>query len=403
MTDRRVFAFDPVNGILVPTRLNFPPHPDNGLGLAVWRTGEDLYVTAGTQVYRYAAGFSLIEPNSGPSRDEGLPDELRGRIVDLVAEHNVLVASLDGVSVAGDDPEAEFDPGMSEDDPLRLSDTNAYASLLAFNGFGWHPYWRSSTTGGGMNWANVSSAASAYRLWWGWSDSLYTIALPRSFANPRQQWRVGEGEFEASGSLDTGWYDAGMREFDKLASHLEVNMENATEDEVLTIEYAIDGHGNDIAWTLLGEVTAAGKTILPFNVDTLSDGKRFGTGEVFRWIRFRLTMRRGSDITQTPVMDSLVLKFIKLPISGSAFTLTMPLMYGHEGWGDRTMQQIKDDVADLLTKTGFVRLELREGESLRVRLSQVTGFDRVGDDDRGDRTLRVVRIPLDGYEGTEAA
>lgn len=402
VTDRRVFGYDPVNGILVPTRLAFPPHPDNGLGLAVWRTGEDLYVSAGTQIYRYGAGFSLIEPNAGPSRDEGLPDELRGRITDLLAEHNLLVATLDGVSTVGEDPEAEFDVGQGEDDPLRLSATNAYASVLGYNGFGWHPLWRSPTAGGGTTWACLSSASSAYRLWWGWNGALSTIELPRSFANPRQQWRTGEGAFEASGSLDTGWYDAGMREFDKLASHLEVNMENATADEALTVEYAVDGHGNNVAWTLLGEVTAVGKTILPFNAETLADGTVFGTGTVFRWIRFRLTMRRGSDATETPVLDSLVLKFIKLPISGEAHTLTMPLLFGHEGWGDRTNAAIMADVEALLAKRGFVRLEMGEGESIRVRLSQVTGFNRLADDDRGDRTIRVVRIPLDGYEGTEA-
>lgn len=403
VTDRRIFMFDPVNGLFIPTRLSFPPHPDNGLGLAVWHPGEDLYITAGTQVYRYGAGFSLIEPNTGPSRDEGLPDELRGRIVDLIPEHNALIGLLEGVSTSSmAEPTAEFDEGSNSDDPLNLSSTDAVSALLAYNGFGWHSYWRSASAAGSPTWCYVSASAGAYRLWWGFDDSLLTIALPRNSSNPLQQWRTGEGMYEPSGSMDLGWYDAGMPEFDKLASHVEVKMTNATTDEAMLIEYRLDhdSSDNDTVWTTLGEVTATGPNILPLGVQTLADGTTFGQGVVFRRLRFRLTMRRGSDPTQTPVMDFMTLKFIKLPISGAAYTISIPLQFGHEGWGDRTMEQIKAEFQALVTKQGFVRMQLQEGESVRVRLSQVTGTDRIADDDRGDRMIRVVRIPLDGFEGT---
>jgi hypothetical protein len=402
VTDRRVFTFDPVNSIFIPTRLSFPPHPSNGLGLAVWHPGEDLYVSAGTQAYRYGAGFSLIEPNSGPSRDEGLPDELRGRIVDFIPEHQALIALLEGVSTRSvAEVAAEFDEGSNSDDPLNFSSTEAVSALLAYNGFGWHPYWRSASAGGSPTWSYVSGASGAYRLWWGYDTSLFTIALPVNSANPLQEWRTGEGMFEATGSMDLGWYDAGMPEFDKLASHLEVKMTNATETEAMLIEYRLDHDAtdDDTVWTTLGEVTATGPNILPMGVQTMTDGSSFGNGIVFHRLRFRLTMRRGSDPTQTPVMEFMTLKFIKLPISGAAYSLSIPLQFGHEGWGDRTMGEIKEAITALVTKQGFVRMQLMEGESVRVQLSQVTGTDRIADDDRGDRLIRLVRIPLEGYEG----
>lgn len=404
ITDRRVFAFDPTSGILIPTRLEVPAHPDNGRGATVWQPGEDLYIGFGLQVSRYSAGMSQIDPDVGPDRDEGLPDALRGRIVDLCAEHLGLLALLEGVSTSSTPatPASEFDAGHS-DEPTEVSSvtTNAYSALLQWNGFGWHPLWQSASASGSATFCAVSGASSAYRIWWGWNSGLYTVELPRSFASPRQQFRTGEGQFEASGYLDTGWYDGNMREFDKLASHIEVNMENGTSTETVLVEYRTDW--ND-GWTTLGTVNAKGKTILPFGVQTLTDGSFFSYGQVFRRIRFQLTFARtASDSKQTPVLDSLVLKHIKLPLSGESFTVTLPLGgLPPEGWSGRTATQIKRDVENLLAKQGFIRMEHGQDpthRSHRVRIASVNGLDRTGEDDRGRRTIVVVGIPLTGYEG----
>src|SRR4029077_20805647 len=68
VTDHSVYAYDPTTSVLVRTRLSeMPPHPDNGLGVASWRPGEDLYVSFGLQVMQYASGMSQIAP-IGPDR-----------------------------------------------------------------------------------------------------------------------------------------------------------------------------------------------------------------------------------------------------------------------------------------------------------------------------------------------
>lgn len=399
VTDRSVYAWDQTNGYLVRTRMSeLPPHPDNGLGAATWRPGEDAYFSFGLQVMQYAAGLSQIAP-VGPDRQEGLPNELRGRFVDLAAEFNSVVGLLEGVAVAASAPTSEFDPGH-DDEPAEVSGTTALSAVLAYNGFGWHPLWRSGDDSGDATFLCVSGTTDGYRLWWGWGDGLYTIKLSRSFANPRQQFETGEGDFEETGTLDTGWYDGNMREFEKLASAFEVNLDSGSDTETVAVEYDTDW---DDDRRLLGVASAKGKTVLPFGVETTADGALFSEGLSFRRIRFWLTWSRTTgDSTQTPVLDSFVLKHIRLPLSGSTYRITVPLALGPEGWGDRTAGEIKQEIDALLVKRGFVRLQHGDHpdhHSHRVRLSYVSGTDRTGDDDRGSREITVVEIPLEGYEG----
>jgi hypothetical protein len=402
ITNRSVYAFDPTTDNLIRTRLSeMPPHPDNGLGAAPWRPGEDLYVSFGLQVMQYASGMSQIAP-MGPDRRDGVPDELRGRVKDLCAEFNSLCALIEGVEETSSLPTSEFDPGH-EDEPTEISASRAVSALMAYNGFGWHPLWTSGSSAGTAHWMCVSGFD--YRLWWGWNGDLYTISLGRTFASPSQQFRVGEGDYEATGYLDTGWFDANMREFDKLASHFELNLENASATETVGVEYMTDW---DADWTSLGTAaTANDTTTFPFGITTFADGGIFSEGLRFRRIRFRLTWNRDpNDATQTPVVDSFALKHVRLPLSGAAYSLSIPLTFGPEGWGGRRTGQIKEDLDALIVKPGFVRLQHgteTSHTSHRVRLSYVQGNDKTGHDDGGMRNVNLVVIPLAGYEGEHTA
>jgi hypothetical protein len=189
-----------------------------------------------------------------------------------------------------------------------------------------------------------------------------------------------------------------MREFAKLASAFEVNLDSGGDTETVTVEYDTDW---DDDRRLLGVASAKGKTILPFGVETTTDGAQFSVGLVFRRIRFWLTWTRtASDSTQTPVVDSWALKHIRLPLSGSTYRITVPLNF--KEWGGRLPGDIKQELEALLLKDGFVRLQHGDHpahHSHRVRLSFVSGTDRTGDDDRGSREVTVVEVPLSGYEG----
>lgn len=73
------------------TPIQFPNHPDVGRSAAVWRPGEDLWVSMGLDVLHYTSANVAI-PLSGVNRDAGVPVGYRGYIADLEPELSSLYA-----------------------------------------------------------------------------------------------------------------------------------------------------------------------------------------------------------------------------------------------------------------------------------------------------------------------
>jgi hypothetical protein len=399
-TNVGLFTYDPTSDSFKRSQMRLPPHPDNGLGFEVWRPGEDAFVSAGLQVYRYTGAATVP---MGPDRSEGVPPQFRGRFVDFIAEHNSLIGLLEGVSTSSSaSPEIVMDPGIGMDEEFEISFSTALSSLFAWSGLGWHPKWFSPDDTGSSTWQAVSSASDAYRLWWGYGDTTYTIPLSRSFANPRQRWISGEIEFEETGYVDTGWIDHNMREFDKIASHVEINMEHATEDEVANVYYRTD---YTEAWTLLGQANTIGRTDFPFIVEVQDDGTNFSRGLTYRRIRFKVELARGSDDTQSPFVDSFALKYIKVPQDSAYFTITIPLRFEEE-WEGRTKDEIRESVEDMLTDDIFHRLEYGsdlDRPSRRVRFSRFNSPVQSGLNPIANITLTAIEVPLVNYDGNHGA
>jgi sugar lactone lactonase YvrE len=80
------------------SNIQFPPHPDFGRSACVWRTGEDLWIAAGMDVVRQTTGNAIVPLGSGLSRDQGVPQEYRGTIVDLQPEISHLFALVGGTT-----------------------------------------------------------------------------------------------------------------------------------------------------------------------------------------------------------------------------------------------------------------------------------------------------------------
>lgn len=396
-----LFAYDPTGLKFVRTQLRLPPHPDNGLGMAQWRTGEDLFISAGSEIYRYTGAAAVP---FGPDRSEGLPNDLRGRVVDLAPSHNHLFALMEGVALSAEaTPGIEVDPGHGGEGALEVSSVQAGAALMAWTGSGWMPKWIPGGSSGTPNWMCVVGTTTCYRLFWGYADNLYSIRLSRTFSNVRRRLETGEGRFESYAYVDTGWIDHNMREFDKLASHLEINMNSAGETEYVTAAYRKDFWTD---WVELSDFPAnrRGKTIVPFGVEPLSDGSYFSRGVTYRRIRFMFFFQRGSDETQTPLLDSVTLKHIRLPLTGKVFNITIPLEeIGDAGFEGRSVEEVKAEIDDLVESTQFIRFQhgYEEGTnySHRVRMSMLRGPDRTGKRTAGNRNISVVVIPLDGYDG----
>lgn len=221
----------------------------------------------------------------------------------------------------------------------------AYPTLHAWTGIGWHGLWQGSSDTVIPTHLKVSTSTSGYGLRWGMGDGYcYRMPLRRPLHNPRQGFLAGVDTFAASGELVTGWFDAAMSSFFKIASHLVVTMDSATSTEKVTVEFAVDGGG----WESLGTVTTSGETVLEFDVVS-----GFSRGRRFKRIRFKFTLARGSTTTQTPVMESIVLAYQKVPKNTVAHTLEIPL---HRNHNERTPAEMYEDLTQLVESGEMLKL-----------------------------------------------
>lgn len=383
ISNRAAYAYDDSNDILFETDLSFPPHPGNGRGANRWR--DALYAASGMMVYSYNGG---VMGEMGPTRRDGLPAEYRGSILDLRAGHNAMYALVAGSETVDPDPLAEMDFPNIYDDPLLVSSGRALASLLFWNQLGWHTAWVGLTPGAIPTRVYVSGANGEYRLWWGANGVLYTQALERDFHNPRQGLEAGIDRFESSGYIETGYFDANMKGWHKLASHLAVSVEKMYTSCQIRVRAMIDEETN---WTLLETITVRGKSVIPFGVD--ANGYSFGAK--FDRIRFQVELLT-TDPTKSPLLDSIALYYIKIPNESGAWTVTVNLAsdnLGGLGWDSG--EQMKTTLDALLEEPGFMMFE-HVGQVFRARLAAIAnGRDYPGQEfNAGTRVLSIVEVQV---------
>jgi sugar lactone lactonase YvrE len=97
ITDQAAFRVDFVSKEYAKTAIQFPPHPDFGRGATVWRPGEDLKIAVGLEMISYSAA-GVVDPETGLSRNDGMPYTNLGTITDLEAETSNLYAAVTGSS-----------------------------------------------------------------------------------------------------------------------------------------------------------------------------------------------------------------------------------------------------------------------------------------------------------------
>jgi hypothetical protein len=380
---RAIWAWDPVSTRLVLTQFRDVYHPDMGRGVTIWRPGEDVFISAGLQVWDW--NLASASP-MGPGREDGVPWDLRGRILGLTPDINSMWALIEGKSTLTTEEEA-LTADTPFDDTLYAPSRQAVCSVFEWTGFGWHIAWRadSAEPAGTLASIAVLQAEGEVRAWWGCHGMLYTQLIPREMTTMRQLIESGAGDFAERGFLDTGWFDAGMRGFSKLGSHVELNLDAAGPEDYFEVLVAYDGEST---FQSLGRADHRGRTVFPFNVD----GTGFSLGT--QWNRIRFVIRAfGSAVTSSPLADSLVLKFLKLPLSSGAWRTTIPLDY--QWWGGRTSQTIKEELDTLLAKEGFVKLQFGEDAPVRrCRITSLDGIDDTGWSDLGRRDIAIAEISL---------
>lgn len=389
-TSRGLYMWDGYSDTLVQTRLRYPRHPSNALGMATWRVGEDLYVTAGMAVYRYTGPSTA--PNMGLNADQyTVPAEFRGKIVDLMAEHNGLYALVQGVETTPEagEPDTKFDPGMKTEGGFTSVSSVAQSMVCQYTGHGWEVVWTSPgpTVPYFMF---LSDADNTNRIWWGTEDGVWTQTLPFTIINPEELMVAGEGDFTDNGYIKSGNFDAGMRKFQKLASHMEIEVPQF-ESGIVSASFQ---HSIDMA-AFIGVPTtfAQGSVVIPFGVETMEDGTLFSRGQLFDYYNWLLQLGT-TDPKFSPIIDSLTLKFIRRPLKGAGWIMRIPFDFRNNEWRGRTKLDIKRGIDSLIDSPSYVRMQHGPDykTSRRVYISRVGGINASGDDQRGFRQVSVTEV-----------
>lgn len=397
VTTTGLYAWDEENSRVVTTRLgHLPASTDNGYGACMWRQGEDFFVSAGLDIYRWT--ISGVAPFSGPSADQGLPYEFRGRVVDLVPEHSGMYALIQGVNGPGAvfTPSSLFDVGQNTEGEIDTTVTAGSNTVLVWNGHGWHPVAMPTGTGT-PSWLYVSGSDSNYRLWWSIDATLYTIQLGRPILNPRERIRAGQGDFQPTGTMTFSQFDGNMFMYDKVASHVEVYF-SYFDPTKHTFQVEVRTESSD--WMTLESSFSVdtGLNIFPFGVVTSTDAEPFSEGLLFRWIQYRITMTT-TDQTTSPVMESFASKFIRIPLKRRAFTFQIPFQGDYHG--NRPTEQAIGELEYMINSRKYVQMETSAlpANSYRVYISGASGAGLSGNDPRGYYSLTVAQVGLEGFEG----
>ena len=390
VTDRDVWQWDPDGQKLVLTPLQHPPHPDFGYAAEIWRAGEDLWITAGPDIVKLTAG-GVVVPFSGLSRDDGLPVGHSGAIWDLCAEASGLWAitaservtdtTTGATTSVGKDEAAGAGEGVSRNFQVHL-----------WTGTGWHSMQTLALTAATARQPMLALGQQRNQLFVGTSNgkSLQVIDLPLNIYNPRQG-REGLGfTYQASGTLVTGIFDAAMSGFRKLASHFALTLgpqpavPAGQERTRVTVSYQIDGNGT---WTALGSSKLGGKTVFRFGAD--SGG--FTPGVAFNTIQFRFELEQTSfgSATDTPVIESAVLHYTKIPMNTASYSFTVPLP--REGWNGRGPGEMAAKLNDLLVAPTFLKF-VHNGTTERVRVAGVSGAGATGEDLSGALQVSLIAV-----------
>jgi len=382
VTDEDLWVYDPLIPKIYRTDVEFPYHPDHGLAASKWRS-TDLYIAVGVGVHMYNGS---VVSAVGLDRNDGLPAQLRGAIVDFADEYNGLMALVRGEQFGDSDaPTILMDETMVRDDPITMPAQKTISSLHRYTGLGWHKVWQSSDAAGAPTKVTVSRADGQYELWWGYAGRMYRHPLRRSFHNPDQGAEAGIDTFSPSGALLTGRTTHAMSGFDKLASHVVV-----TADEQHVGDFEVWWQTDRRAMTQLGTVTGPGVSVLGFD----PDGDGFAEGDPYSWIEFSYRLRQTGAVTTTPLIESVVEKFIKLAHPVDSWTFDIPLDFP-ETWKGHGPAEIAAFL-DSLTSDANARFhQLTIGDqSYRVRVAQSQGNGSSGADRRSLRKINVLAVPL---------
>lgn len=395
-TDHALWYVDPVTPALRRTRAYWPRHPDFGKGMAMWPSGQDLYVAQGMGMLRWDGETAI--PGPGLDKDAGVPARFRGFIAAMLATYNDLYVLVSGQSTATETMDTYFsEPRMRELSPV-VAERVAYATLWKYTGNGWHRVWETNTPTIPTK-LSLNTANGAYRVVWGGGATAYHMDIRLGAYNPQDGLQIGLDRFAPFSFFELGRFYADAEGLQKLSSYLMNDVLAATATEDVRIYFELEDHPG---WNLLGILSAAGRLPLRFNVDPTFS---FSRGHLSEWSRLRVELRRQAVTTETgaeklaierksPLLDSIVHKFLILPEPTTSHTITIPIP--NEPFCGRGPNTIRNHIDRLAAPSEFFPVVI--GRRLyRGKISQLTGSNLVGSRVQGIRQVTLLDFP-DGVE-----
>lgn len=384
-----LFAHDISNTRWVETQFQLPFHQFNGTGSVRWR--DSIYNPSGLGIYKYINGSNnAVVTVMGPDRDDGLPATYRGTIKKLVGTHTELIAAVDATTAPGAQASTDIpfqygaSAGLSGHSAQVIADSSGQSSIVAWNDTGWETKWiaPSSKAGKPVDKMLVSNAGKGdYRLWWGLDGQVYHQLIPFDVTNPSQLVAVDGTDYayESTGFHETPWFDAQQVEVDKLALKLKVEVEDASSDETVAVQYAID---YSTSYTSLGTISSSGTTTYTFGS---------GVGVSFRSIKFKLTLSRGSDTSKSPDVVSTTLEFRKKLEAKYGHTVEVDLNNTYKG---KDAKQLRNALVSSIESNLLQEFTFRDdGGGTRnyyVDVTSATGIEYTGYDERGSSRITLV-------------
>jgi hypothetical protein len=407
---------------------NVPPHPDFGRCCQVFRTGEALWIAGGGgDLIQYTVGGAVV-PAAGPGgQREGMPGGKRGGVVSMATDLFHLYCLVQGETELG--YSGTIVEETESGDPLEVPGAIAISSVIANTGKGWHPKWETAQRGGIPTKIVVADSTKLnnkidYRVFWGVDDQCWSMMCRLSTHSARQAIEaVTRERFRSTDNepgyresyIEWGRFNAGSIASHKLASHVAIMMEHATNTEYVEYEYYTDhDHGTNpttgTGFKRLGRVTRDGghdphgdpRTVLPFglldrNGIPVEDPEMgvFAQGLGFHWIRQRLRIV-SSNAEAPPIVTALTLAYLPVPQDAATKAYTIPLPVDLDPLTRQTAEQITNKLESLLSpalgEEKFLFLQDRQ-QIFRAYISSIS-YGRVPTaDGPGSLTLTLIQIP----------
>lgn len=317
-----VFAHDTDNNKFLGTAVTFPPHTTAGKGFVVFN--DALYTSAGLNVKKYIAGGTAVVTDVGLNEDDGLPQLRSGEIVKSIKGYREMFVLIDST----------------------YEGATSRSQVVSWDGRGWRTWWEATANNKNM-YSGIVSSDTAYRLWFSTTDGIYYIPLSRTSDNPK---RSSASTYATAGIHITPRFDGGTKSFPKLAVKATLYLADMSATSTITPTYQIDQATNAItsAWTALGgAIVTNGVTKISFSSSA---------GIVFYDIQFRLALARaGGTNTDSPVVKSLVLSYLKLSDRKKSWNFTINTV------GTQSPKELVDAMDTILALQTLMPFTFRDG------------------------------------------